>query len=115
MRGKIPSLLCCHLCLSHYRIPLLSHTVPSHSQAGHPPDESAQWHVDSLMYIRGTEEVFDIIFMNKSETRSWQSVFFGGGGGELREVRLHASFGEKTFHHLFKMYITSNSVQLHPL
>lgn len=71
----MPSLLCCHLCLSHYQIPLLSHTVPSHSQAGHPPDESAQWHVHSLMYIRGTEEVFDIIFMNKSEKRSWQ-VFF---------------------------------------
>lgn len=36
-------------------------------------------------YIGGTEEVFDIVFMNKSEIRDWWGGV--GRGGRIRELR----------------------------
>lgn len=75
------------------------------------------------MYIRGTEEVFDIVFMNKSETRAWQGFFF------LMFVcfvflRRRRTKGKKIVCQLWRkkhfitflnFILTTDSVQHHPL
>lgn len=78
------------------------HTVPSHSHAGQPPDESTQWHTASSTHQRHRGGVWYCIY-EQIRDKSLVGGFFRGGG--VKKIRLYASLGGKTSHYLFKICI----------